>query len=983
MFSIFMPAGFFRYTFMPEILSRANALAFRGFVYIPYFLALVYQLVRLLPSTHPYLQPRNIGRYGIRHVIAEAANNLTPNIRNIDQIILFGIIMVGVVIFFAQILTVLAFLFFQPVMAMPTNWSQFFVVNPVNPARRQDLAFIMLDMVFGVPHPSLASTGFFESCVGTNVSCLSLNNAPLAPFTETGGINVPGTNEQTLSPLTVGAHTAFPFPYHLGLHRLLAIYSTGLLVVAVAIASYFVITVLAETAQSGTPFGRRFNKTWAPLRIVMAFGLLMPLSIGLNSSQYIVLYAAKYGSAFATNGWRLFNDTLTTSYLGEIDSLVSRPSMPEVGSFTQYAYLAKICEYAYEENYAREFADKNPGSTMSVAAREALIQPWVILEQSSVPNAVQLIQAPYEHLTTGLDALLATYDRPPPIIEVVLGRRSETEFSKERGFVKPICGRVTLQLTDTRIPQQTGTYPNGAQWGVGRMQNTYLQIMIEAFRNVSCGMCPYMMFIGRGTPPTTNTANRRHVEFVLRKLGLTEGTYAGTYSANATRLTQEYKSEVNAELYAYLNALLDSAVTRQRNYFAAQLASTGPWTGAASPAYSKGWAAAGMWYNHISELNGSMTMSVHGMPVVESYPAVMEIVAQKNVEANAQVPFHERFRPEIRGLDDPSKYLDGAFNAKLASMLYEAYKEWDSTSGLNTQSKPTGNVIVDAITMLLGTNGLYDLRHNPDTHPLAMLSGIGRSLVEAAIRNLGYAAVSGGGGIILGDLLGKFAGKLGGTAASMLISIATMQVTIGFVLFYVVPFLPFIYFFFAVGGWIKGIFEAMVGAPLWALAHIRIDGNGLPGQAALNGYFLIFEVFLRPILIVFGMLASVATFSSLVYVLNSVFSLVVENAAGYDVDANLGAGAASSIGYMRGRIDQFFFTVIYAIIVYMMAMASFKLIDMIPNNILRWMGQSVATFGDQREDAAQGLVSRASIGAQQTASKIGGGLGQLARMAGG
>ncbi len=55
-------------------------------------------------------------------------------------------------------------------------------------------------------------------------------------------------------------------------------------------------------------------------------------------------------------------------------------------------------------------------------------------------------------------------------------------------------------------------------------------------------------------------------------------------------------------------------------------------------------------------------------------------------------------------------------------------------------------------------------------------------------------------------------------------------------------------------------------------------------------------------------------------------------------------------------------------------MASFKLIDLIPNNILRWMGQSVATFGDQREDPAQGLVSRASVGSQQALGKIGGGL---------
>ncbi len=216
---------------------------------------------------------------------------------------------------------------------------------------------------------------------------------------------------------------------------------------------------------------------------------------------------------------------------------------------------------------------------------------------------------------------------------------------------------------------------------------------------------------------------------------------------------------------------------------------------------------------------------------------------------------------------------------------------------------------------------------------------------------------------------------MGGIAANFFISVAMMGLTVGFVLFYVVPFLPFIYFFFAVGGWIKGIFEAMVGAPLWALAHIRIDGHGMPGNAAVNGYFLIFEVFLRPILTVFGLLASISIFSALVEVLNSVFSIVTENVGGYDMESEFAATAATSTSEnLRSKIDEFFFTVIYAIIVYLIAMSSFKLIDTIPNNILRWMGQSVATFGDQREDPAQGLVSKTTVGSQQSLSKIGGGL---------
>jgi hypothetical protein len=227
-----------------------------------------------------------------------------------------------------------------------------------------------------------------------------------------------------------------------------------------------------------------------------------------------------------------------------------------------------------------------------------------------------------------------------------------------------------------------------------------------------------------------------------------------------------------------------------------------------------------------------------------------------------------------------------------------------------------------------------------------------------------------------------------GAAAKMLLAVATITITIGFMLFYVLPFMPFLYFFFAVGGWIKGLFEAMVGVPLWALAHMRIDGEGLPGDAAISGYFLIFEIFLRPILIVFGLLASVVIFAAMVKVLNEIFYLVVVNLAGHDENSRticgqIGNGGAaggnagntsgpgsSSVGFFRGPIDELFFTVLYAIIVYMIGMSCFKLIDLVPNNLLRYMNVNVATFNDQASDPAQGLMFKLSAGTRVVSGQV-------------
>jgi hypothetical protein len=73
---------------------------------------------------------------------------------------------------------------------------------------------------------------------------------------------------------------------------------------------------------------------------------------------------------------------------------------------------------------------------------------------------------------------------------------------------------------------------------------------------------------------------------------------------------------------------------------------------------------------------------------------------------------------------------------------------------------------------------------------------------------------------------------------------------------------------------------------------------------------------------------------------------------------------------MRGLVDQFFFTVMYAIIVYMMGMASFKLIDAVPDKILRWLGKDGGAFSDQAGNAPDGLMTRMSIGANEMAGNL-------------
>jgi conjugal transfer/type IV secretion protein DotA/TraY len=389
----------------------------------------------------------------------------------------------------------------------------------------------------------------------------------------------------------------------------------------------------------------------------------------------------------------------------------------------------------------------------------------------------------------------------------------------------------------------------------------------------------------------------------------------------------------------------------------------------------KGWAGAGIWYNKIAEMNGAVTSAVLNLPRVSKFPVVMEEVYARKVQYDQNIDPSSRYEPGTLGNGKPMVLSSWPQADVKAKAMWEAYSYLLDISS-SPKTKPTGNVFLDTISTLFGTEGLFSMRKNEDVHPLAQLVGIGRSLIDSSINNLGYAASI----AATGALTGTFSNLLGATADVMvgfITSIAFFMITIGFILYYILPFIPFIYFFFAVGGWIKGIFEALVGAPLWALAHIRIDGDGLPGKAALNGYYLILEIFLRPILTVFGLIASVSIFAALVAMLNDIWDLAVSNLGGFDMKAEISDPAnanpqnnGNNLEFFRSAIDQLFYTIVYAVIVYMMAMSSFKLIDLIPNNITRWLGQSVSAFNDSRENPSDQMINTSYIGGDQITSSV-------------
>lgn len=133
-------------------------------------------------------------------------------------------------------------------------------------------------------------------------------------------------------------------PMQNALGPLLAMYSWGVLVVGAFMVFWAVISIVAETARTGQLGGNRHNMLWAPIRLVFAIGLLVPLGFGFNSGQYIVIKVAEWGTNLGTRGWTAYVDAIVADE-NLIANAQSRIPYREMNALMQIL----VCKEAYNQ----------------------------------------------------------------------------------------------------------------------------------------------------------------------------------------------------------------------------------------------------------------------------------------------------------------------------------------------------------------------------------------------------------------------------------------------------------------------------------------------------------------------------------------------------------------------------------------------------------------------------------------------------------
>ncbi len=955
------------YATLPGILPRISSLFFSGFKTVNQLMAIILFMVGLLPKTHECFHKDKRENYGLAKLIVAAGYNLDFKWKNIDKITVFALIICGIFIVSLYLFGIAAYLLTSPGFA--ASITEVFKSYPVTAAGNEDLAFMMLDKVFGIPD-------LYNSVVSKT-----------APF---------------------------PNAFHLALHKLFSFYSWAIFVIAFAIFFFHMVHFFYEVTQTGKvtehlsddvmePYASSPSKgfSWLPIRYAFCFGLLIPIGFGLNSGQlgsgfnsgqWIALYTAKFGSNLATNAWVKYNSITGDNPTGETNArLVMRPPVLDNSGLIKNLFMINSCRWInFLSNPVGGRTPEVVGYVVSGNNSKSLfnytgIPGFMDTSGSGAYNATLPKIAAGDSSDHFIQILNFTNYRD---IRIVIGHYDSAkpdQYKDYPGKILPVCGEIVIPVTgmtgealftaegylfavlnivfDVKRASYTGTpTPELAeiQWAYFREFRRNSSTLKNFFNTVP--VTPDVWCWSSATAePMLGPCDKP----ILSKYWNTIMDQAYTNALKIPPFTG-YDFLANTDI-----VLTDVSIDPSMMYMHANAASYSA-VGAQNPLKitagitKYGWGGAGLWYNKISERNGSLYTASVAVPQIAKMPLVMEQVREMRMKTDKKVgnDYCDPYNPVKSGSN--STYLpneDRQFEIEQAKALYEMCKQMFENENLKsdnvTRTTKATNPIERGIMTFFSQFSMFDREKNLEVNPMAQLSSIGRILVEKAIVGVSMGAASYAAGGVAHfsagtDKQAQNNALTAGLAGDFMFTIALIGLSAGFVLYYMLPLLPFIYFFFAVGRWVKVIFEALCGIPLWALAHMKSDGPGLPGSAAIGGYFLILEIMIRPILTVFALVASFSIFSAMVVALNTIFSIISMNLFGSPSPAMSTTPMATE--FSRGMIDQFFLSIFYVMIVYSIGVSCFKLIDILPDNIMRWSGAGVQSMG--AADNADDLVDQ-------------------------
>ena len=249
--------------------------------------------------------------------------------------------------------------------------------------------------------------------------------------------------------------------------------------------------------------------------------------------------------------------------------------------------------------------------------------------------------------------------------------------------------------------------------------------------------------------------------------------------------------------------------------------------------------------------------------------------------------------------------------------------------------------------------------------PFGGLIALGNQMIMVAMTALGLAGIAStttgtAATTLFNALTMNWAGAVASLSLSVLMQFFATPIFMGcmallipgLTIAFVLPMIPWVMWIAGIIGYLILVCEAMVAVPLWMLAHLTFEGDGLHGRG-FAGYELLFNILFRPVLMIIGLFLGYFIFTC----------------ASWLIRMSFGIAAAFVLGdgwIVTNWLGLFVLLSIFVLAHVVAAIASFRMITLIPHHVPRMIGFSSPNRVDM-DEFAQGA---ALIGTQKALTTI-------------
>jgi defect-in-organelle-trafficking protein DotA len=260
--------------------------------------------------------------------------------------------------------------------------------------------------------------------------------------------------------------------------------------------------------------------------------------------------------------------------------------------------------------------------------------------------------------------------------------------------------------------------------------------------------------------------------------------------------------------------------------------------------------------------------------------------------------------------------MSAAVNVTSGSSSFSEFMDfltWDSAGEVQS--------IIQTLSSVTSTNGV-------NQNPIIIMLNLGNEMINMGFNtwfSLMTIAVTAGAiaGAIPSVTVSTSVSMAFTACFSLLMALVIPLMVAGGMLLYYFPMVPFMIYTFGVIGWLIGVIEGMVAAPIVGIGIMHPEGHDIFGKGD-QAIMLLLNMFLRPSLMVFGLITSIMLVYVSVWLINSGISSAIQ------VINTISTGYTPDMGIIA-------IPIVYTVMIFSAANKCFAMIHILPDKVTRWL----------------------------------------------